>query len=182
MCEGIAVVCYGWVHEATPRQVTQDGLRKQAGQPWEARQWAVLLPGLWSFASGLLPLLPAVASFSGLWPGIYETNKPFPPWAAFGRCFYHSNRKPTDTYWRSDPWDRRRDWCFRWSFDRHIHAINKYTQIHVQKESVIGGLYLHTDKGTTKQDLTLNSSGSDCDYQLGKGRSYRVYQIHPDVT
>lgn len=96
--------------------------------------------------------------------------------------FYHSNRKPTDTYWRFDPWDRRRDWCFRWSFDRHIHAVNKYTQIHVQKESVIGGLYLHTDKGTTKQDLTLKSSGSDCDYQLGKGRSYRVYQVHPDVT
>lgn len=51
-----------------------------------------------------------------------------------------------------------------------------------KKESVVGGLYLHTDKGTTKQDLTLKSSGSDSNYQLGKGRSYRVYQIHPDVT
>lgn len=109
----------------------------------------------------------------------------FPPWAAFGRCFYHSNRKQTDTYWRFDPWvpwDRRRDWCFGWSFDHHIHAINKYTQIHAQKESFIGGLYLHTDKGTTKQDLTLKSSGSDSDSQLGKGRSYSVDQIHPDVT
>lgn len=91
-----------------------------------------------SLAFGHLP--PACCPCFRLWLpsvdcdlGYMKQTNLSPPWAAFGRCFYHGNRKQTDTYWRFDPWVRRRDWCFRWSFDRHIHAINKYTQIHVQK-------------------------------------------------
>lgn len=39
-------------------------------------------------ASGLLPWVPGMASFNGLWSRMYKSNKPAPSEVVFGQCFF----------------------------------------------------------------------------------------------
>lgn len=85
------------MRHAAPGQVALGRVKKEAEQAMDKEPATVFLHGLcFSFClHGPDQSLPRVPSVTGLWPEVYEINKPSLPQGAFGQGVHHSNRKLT---------------------------------------------------------------------------------------